>query len=629
VAAELAGPLANAHFDPRGERVLGIGAAAGVVLLDARSLADPLALAGPHEGFTTARFSSDGAAVVASKSGASPAVFDARGGRRVFEITTGGGAFDAQFVETNEGRRILVAGVDGILHVVDAVGGAETGPTLKLPSPPSSIYPCAGAARAVVIARQGEDGAAFLLDLDRGTWVALGPAHGRLPTAAAFSPNGRRVAITSYDSSVRTWDASTGKLLRSFLGPRRQYDVAWSADGERLITRPDGASAQIWYSRVRPDLFELEGHAGAVNTVAFAPDGRSALTAAEDGTARVWNVDPGAGVKFCEESARFVHQGPVRSAAFDDAGSVVLTVGADNAACTFDPRDGRPLREFARHPSGVLAAALDPKGERFVTLCGDGRARLWLARSSSAPLVLPMEFVLGKAAAFSPDGRLVALSDTRDAIGLFDAADGHLVRTIELATSLPRIGGVDTLAFRPLHDEIAAGCADGRLRWFRVSDGEPTLPKSYVFTFARVSFSRDGRLALLSGAWGRGSVRSLSPESGTHEYPRSSHLDDITSACYSEDAALVLTTSKDGSARGWLTKDGSPFVRREGFDVAITSGALSSGIGLERAIIGCADGRVCVWPIDPLPAARARRMPPLNPGTQKRESELAAPLEYP
>jgi WD40 repeat protein len=396
-----------------------------------------------------------------------------------------------------------------------------------------------------------------------------------------------------------------------------------------LITRPDGASAQIWYSRVRPDVFDLEGHTGAVNSTVFARDGQRALTASSDGTARVWNVDPGAGARLSEERARFVHDGPVRSATFSDDGRVVMTIGEGRAVRTWDPQAGNALRDFARHPSGVLAAALDPKGERFVTLCGDGRARLWLARSDAAPVVLPMEFLLGSAAAFSPDGQFVALGDARDAVQLFDATDGHLVRTMPFTRLEPDGGGVVTLAFRPGHDEIAVGCGDKRLRWFRQSDGSTTLPEAKVSAFGRVSFSRDGMRLLLSGAWGGGAVRSISLADQSNQFPRSSHTEDMTSACYSDDAALVLTTSKDGSARVWRTVDGEPVVRREGFGSAILCGAISNALGEPRAITGCANGRVCVWPIDPLPAARSRKLPPLNEGTQRRESKLAEPLKYP
>jgi WD40 repeat protein len=154
--------------------------------------------------------------------------------------------------------------------------------------------------------------------------------------AAAWSPDGRRLATACADRLVREWDVATGTLLGSFQGHTDDVNwVAWSRDGSRVASassdgtvrlwRPaDGWSSspltgpvgQVWEVAFSPDgsrvagvgadgslhlwqaesgrhLLSLDGHDGPLWSVAFAPDGTRILTGSDDGTARVWGVSPG------------------------------------------------------------------------------------------------------------------------------------------------------------------------------------------------------------------------------------------------------------------------------------------------------------------------------------------------
>ena len=113
------------------------------------------------------------------------------------------------------------------------------------------------------INRQAE-GWAILWDDDAGQATPLVGHEGPV-TCAAFSPDGTRCITGSLDKTVRVWETTTGRLLRTF-----------------------------------------SGHLGQVNDVAYAPKGDRIVSAAEDGVA-FWDVAPFATtpVKRTPLAARF------------------------------------------------------------------------------------------------------------------------------------------------------------------------------------------------------------------------------------------------------------------------------------------------------------------------------------
>jgi WD40 repeat protein len=73
----------------------------------------------------------------------------------------------------------------------------------------------------------------------------------------------------------------------------RINSAAFSMDGKRAVTASDDGTARIWdLSGARPSAVVLEGHDGPLLSAAFNSDGKRVVTASDDGTARVWRVFP-------------------------------------------------------------------------------------------------------------------------------------------------------------------------------------------------------------------------------------------------------------------------------------------------------------------------------------------------
>ncbi|HEX5268941.1 MAG TPA: serine/threonine-protein kinase, partial [Gemmataceae bacterium] len=181
-----------------------------------------------------------------------------------------------------------------------------------------------------------EDGTARLWDVATGRPLAILP-HESWVTAVAFSPDGRTALTGCYRSSSRLWDVATGKPLAEFEEQDGVKAVAFSPDGHTALTVSDSWRARLWDVTTGKPLAVLE-HQNSVGAVAFSPDGHIALTGSEDGTARLWDVPsgkPGAVLRHRttdEVVAVRRGEGSVYAVAFSPDGLTAFTGSQDGTA---------------------------------------------------------------------------------------------------------------------------------------------------------------------------------------------------------------------------------------------------------------------------------------------------------
>jgi WD40 repeat protein len=186
------------------------------------------------------------------------------------------------------------------------------------------------------IATAGADKAVCTFDVASGDQLAR-IEHADDLKRVAFSPDGNRIAVTCADRKLHLWNAETGEKVREMEHPACPWGVAFSPDGRQVMTGTGGVltgkpsdlmiepeednTLRIWDVDTGKLLREMRGHTHTISSIAYAPNGRRAVTASFDRSVRLWDVETG------RELSRVDGQGWCTEAAFSFDGSLVLVSG--------------------------------------------------------------------------------------------------------------------------------------------------------------------------------------------------------------------------------------------------------------------------------------------------------------
>ncbi|HCU38135.1 MAG TPA: hypothetical protein DGT21_22685, partial [Armatimonadetes bacterium] len=119
---------------------------------------------------------------------------------------------------------------------------------------------------------------------------------------------------------------------------------------------------------------------------AVTPDGRRAVSASDDGTLELWDLESGEALRTLIE-----HSDWVMAVAGTPDGRRAVSASQDKTLKLWDLESGESLRTLAGHADGVLAVAVTPDGRRAVSASLDHTIKLWDLESGECLCTWPAE----------------------------------------------------------------------------------------------------------------------------------------------------------------------------------------------------------------------------------------------
>jgi WD40 repeat protein/serine/threonine protein kinase len=377
----------------------------------------------PQDNFSALAFARNGREVYTASSEGMLRVWDKQSGKQIRSIRTG---LSAQPTFSSDGRLALFSPFGKGLFIWDMEKGRPIQhiPGLDL----AQGYVCSPDRRLAAGFSQGAHDKAFqLLDLLSGRERFQFPEHPDTIICAAFSPDGRRVAMGARERAarpitglLRVWETKTGKAVKHVDNLERPVTaLAFSPDGRRLFGAVED-SIRTW---------DLEGSPSVVVSPPMVQPDSPPLLVPWEGNHPVMiygNVKTLGTFTVAPDGRRGLVAGP-------------------NGLIVLDMETGKPIRSLqtaGTNPLEILKLAWSPDGKYGLSCTNKGKLQLWnLSTGQEGPSFegLPGP---GCGLGFSRNGREVYCGSSENInswVRVWDSQSGKQIRTVR--------GSVFTAAF--------------------------------------------------------------------------------------------------------------------------------------------------------------------------------------
>ena len=209
-------------------------------------------------------------------------------------------------------------------------------------------------------------------------------------------------------------------------------------------------------------LHTLRGHASFVNSVAFAPDGKTLASASSDRSVKIWDRHTGACLHTLTGHTSFVD-----SVCYASNGKILASAGYGGSIKIWHAKHYKCLGTLLGHDSYVLNICFAPDAKTLASASGDMSVKIWNTVTYECIRTLWGHTQQVWSVCYAPDGKTLASAGDDNAIKIWNSTTGACLRTL-----LGHARCVRSVCFAPDGKTLASGSLDRTIKIWHTASGK-------------------------------------------------------------------------------------------------------------------------------------------------------------
>ncbi|MEL6164807.1 MAG: WD40 repeat domain-containing protein [Cyanobacteria bacterium J06628_3] len=240
--------------------------------------------------------------------------------------------------------------------------------------------------------------------------------HGEIISSTSFSPDGKTIASASYDGTVKLWDSTTGKEIKTFKGTSNGINsIAFFPDGKTIITASNDGTVKLWDistgKEIKTHKFK-DSEFNSRSSIKLSSDGEIITYLSFDGTVRQWDSDTG---KEITKFKTFFGMDAFSTLLSSDAKIIVVfrpNNALDDRFKIWDTTTGKEIKTLEKYAKGlVFPVGLSPDNKTIALVSRDFTVKLLDIATGKEIKTFRVNSRLGPPqVSFSPDGKTIAFA---------------------------------------------------------------------------------------------------------------------------------------------------------------------------------------------------------------------------